>query len=121
MRGPEDIANGTGPCDTTLTPIVMLKLMFLNTAIQNLNKRKEKGGDVEMNDAAPDDQEVSELRQRLSEVDLDEGTEDGFEEDIEEQYEQECGEGLNEGFLEGFQQGVEEGSDIIPDDSMDLS
>lgn len=74
----KDIENSTGPSDTTLTTLVMLKMLYENSVSKGLIERKEKGGDIEMKGAAADDQDLCELRQRVSRVKLKEGT-DGFE------------------------------------------
>lgn len=79
VKEPKDIENGTGLSDTTLTPIVMLKMLYENSVNKGLIKRKEEDGDVEIKDAAADDQHLCKLRQRGSQVDLKEGVEEVFE------------------------------------------
>lgn len=75
VKEPENNDNDTGPSDTTLTPLVMLKMLYENSVRKDLIKPKEQAGDVENKDGKADDQDLCELRQRVSQVTLGEGTE----------------------------------------------
>lgn len=58
VKEAKDIGNSTGPSDTTLTTLVMLKMLYENSVSKGLIKGKEKGGDIEMKDAAVNDQDL---------------------------------------------------------------
>lgn len=75
VKEPKDNENDTGPSDTTLTPLVMLKMLYENSVRKGLIKHKGHGRDVEMKVGKGDDQDLCELRQRASQLSLSGGNE----------------------------------------------
>lgn len=61
-----------GPSDTTLTTVVLLKMLIENSQKQGLMEQQDGDGDIEMEDWDSEDSEVREMRQRISQANLEE-------------------------------------------------
>lgn len=72
MKNHADIDSGDDPSDTTLTPLVLLNMLYENSQKQGQLERKDADGDIKMKDEEDDEtdeaeeSEVREIRERLS-------------------------------------------------------